>query len=210
MRRHLSLTLERELVAWSQRAGVTLSARQVVVRPTSGLASQTPCPTPPVIAPASTQSLPVGHLQRQVSCPALGWRYFVRAKVSATAELPVARHRLPRDHRISAGDLARAPKELSATSQDWVFDRERLIGQAVRRAIRADQPIRHSQLAPPNLVNLGDEVVIEASSGGFSAVMRGVALDSGGEGDSIRVRNLSSGKVITAYPVAEGKVQTRF
>ncbi len=203
-------TLNRELTQWSQRRGLTLLERQVRVDPTSGLDSQTPCDGPVEIEPPADQALPLGRIQRQVSCPSQGWRYYVRARVSAIAKVPVTRHRLGRGHTITPSDLSQAKRELGVSSQDWVFDRSSLVGQSVRRAIRPDQPIRHSQVTAPNWVSIGDEVIIEAASGGFSAVMKGVALDSGSEGEPVRVRNLSSGVVITAYPVAPGKVQTRF
>ncbi|MBW3162992.1 flagellar basal body P-ring formation chaperone FlgA [Ferrimonas balearica] len=202
--------LNRELSEWSQRHGLVLQQRQVRVDGTAGLASQAPCPTPLRVDPPADQALPLGRIQRQVSCPAEGWRYYIRARVSAVAELPVARHRLARGHTIHASDLTLAKRELGVSSQDWVFARDALVGQSVRRGIRADKPIRHSQVTAPNWVSLGQEVLIEAAGGGFSAVMKGVALDAGSEGQPVRVRNLSSGQVITAYPVAPGKVQTRF
>lgn len=206
----LHTTLDRELTQWSQRRGLTLRQRQIRVEPTSGLNSQQACTVPLVIDPPADQALPLGRIQRQVRCPSLGWRYFVRARVSAMADVPVAKHRLGRGHTITASDLTLAKRELGVSSQDWVFDNGTLVGQSVRRSIRPDQPIRHSQITAPNWVNMGDEVIIEAASGGFSAVMKGVALDSGSEGEPVRVRNLSSGAIITAYPVAPGKVQTRF
>ncbi|MBY6185919.1 flagellar basal body P-ring formation chaperone FlgA [Marinobacter hydrocarbonoclasticus] len=208
--RALTTTLNRELTQWSERRGLTLQQRQVRVDPVSGLKKQQACPTPLVVDPPSDQALPVGRLQRQVSCPALGWRYYVRARVFAVAEIPVPRIRLGRGHTISASDLTHNRRELGVSSQDWVFDASELVGQTVRRAVRADQPIRHSQITSPNWVSVGEEVIIQASGGSFSAVMKGVALDAGAEGDTVRVRNLSSGAVITAYPVAPGKVQTRF
>ena len=56
----------------------------------------------------------------------------------------------------------------------------------------------------------GDEVIIEAVSATFYANMIGIAMDAGKQGDAIRVRNSSSGKIITAYPIAKGRVETRF
>lgn len=62
----------------------------------------------------------------------------------------------------------------------------------------------------PELVSIGDEVIIEAASSTFYAHMTGIAMDAGKQGDAIRVRNSSSGRIITAYPIAKGRVETRF
>lgn len=99
---------------------------------------------------------------------------------------------------------------LTASDQDIITDEKHILGQAVARKIRKNKPIRASNLSAPWLVSIGEEVIIEAASATFYANMLGVAMDAGKQGDAIRVRNTSSGKIITAYPVAKGRVQTRF
>ena len=78
------------------------------------------------------------------------------------------------------------------------------------RKLRRHRVIKAQQLGKPQWVNIGDKVIIEARSNGFYANMAGEALEAGGEGKAIRVRNLSSGKIISAYPIAKGRVATQF
>lgn len=99
---------------------------------------------------------------------------------------------------------------LTASDQDIITDEKHILDQAVARKIRKNKPIRTNNLSAPWLVSIGEEVIIEAASATFYANMLGVAMDAGKQGDAIRVRNTSSGKIITAYPVAKGRVQTRF
>ena len=51
---------------------------------------------------------------------------------------------------------------------------------------------------------------MRAGETGFAATMKGEALEAGGPGDSVKVRNLSSGKVIQTWVVERGIVETRY
>jgi len=62
----------------------------------------------------------------------------------------------------------------------------------------------------PLLGERGDQVLIRVEADGVAASMTGEALQSGSKGEGIRVRNHSSGKVITAWVVERGIVETRF
>lgn len=53
-------------------------------------------------------------------------------------------------------------------------------------------------------------MLIRAGSDGFAATMQGEALEWGGKGDGIKVRNSSSGRVIQAGWSEKGVVETRF
>ena len=62
----------------------------------------------------------------------------------------------------------------------------------------------------PWAIEKNQGVLIRASDGSFSATTRGEALESGAIGDAIKVRNSRSGKVIQAWVVGRGEVETRF
>ncbi|GAA4888704.1 hypothetical protein GCM10023333_22540 [Ferrimonas pelagia] len=169
---------------------------------------QAPCEDE--LAIGSGQGTPLGHIQREVSCPSPRWRGYVRARIEVVAQVPMAVRRISRGQVLSRQDLVMAERRLSLADQDLVFRQSQLIGQSARRGLRPNQPIRHSQIHVPHLVSLGDEVLIRAGQGDFAATMTGTALENGAKGEGIRVRNQSSGRVITAYPISNGIVETRF
>ncbi|WP_275426420.1 flagellar basal body P-ring formation chaperone FlgA [Vibrio variabilis] len=60
------------------------------------------------------------------------------------------------------------------------------------------------------MVEKGNEVVIIAAKGGFNATTKGVALQTGGEGEQIKVQNSQSKKVIRAVVTGLNQVHTQF
>ncbi|MCY1454933.1 flagella basal body P-ring formation protein FlgA [compost metagenome] len=57
------------------------------------------------------------------------------------------------------------------------------------------------------MVSKGDQVVISAMSPAINVRMPGEALSNGAPGEQIRVRNLSSGRVVKARVKGPGQVQ---
>ncbi|WP_119979257.1 flagellar basal body P-ring formation chaperone FlgA [Shewanella algidipiscicola] len=201
-------SIETQLSQWQQQQAIDKVQHKIMIRVPSGADNLEPCPQKITIDPP--QGLPFGRVQRKLSCPSLGWSLYVRAKVTLQAYLPVANRNLQRDEIVTSADLHWKMLPLKASDQDVITQEANLLGQQVTRKLRKNKPIRAAYLEAPRLINVGDEVIIEASSEGFYANMLGVALDVGKEGDAIRVKNSSSGKVITAYVVAKGRVRTQF
>ena len=204
----LTQLLEKELDGWQLQAGVSKVERAVKVRLPSGTSKLKPCPTALIIE--SSGALPLGNVQRRVGCESPRWNLYVRASVQVSARLPVANRTLKRGEHISAADIEWQQVKLSVSDRDLVTELEQIIGQQVVRKLRRHRVIKAQQLGKPQWVNIGDKVIIEARSNGFYANMAGEALEAGGEGKAIRVRNLSSGKIISAYPIAKGRVATQF
>lgn len=59
-------------------------------------------------------------------------------------------------------------------------------------------------------VRKGEVVEVSASEGALSISMKGLALQNGGVGDIVTVRNLESRKDISALVIADNRVQVRF
>lgn len=69
--------------------------------------------------------------------------------------------------------------------------------------------LRRKQLQAPQLVKRGDEVRIVARQDGIEVSNAGEALANGRMGEVIRVRNVGSGKVISARVSAGGEVEAQ-
>ncbi|MCL1050890.1 flagellar basal body P-ring formation chaperone FlgA [Shewanella abyssi] len=200
--------LATELHEWQQQSGLSQLESKLDIKVPSGAKRLARCSSALMIEAA--KSVPLGNVQRKVSCEPMGWSLYVRASVDVRAKLPVANRVLKRGVQISAADIDWKRLKLGAADRDLVTDIEQIIGRQVVRKIRRYKPIKALQLSAPQWVNIGDRVIIEARSNGFYANMPGEALEGGGEGKAIRVKNLSSGKIISAYPIAKGRVATLF
>lgn len=200
--------LTKELAQWQQQADLSQLDANFDIKVPSGAKRLELCPA--AVSVDLGSGIPLGNVQRRVSCDELGWSLFVRAKVSVSVKIPVANRVLKRGEHILAADIDWKLIKLQPSDRDLVTALDEIVGRQVVRKVRRYQPIRAVQLSSPQWVNIGDRVIIEARSNGFYANMPGEALEGGGEGKGIRVRNLSSGKVITAYPIAKGRVATQF
>lgn len=206
--RQMQRSIQVELSRWQGQQAISKLQHKIVIRVPSGAEKLSLCPQ--AITIEAPQGLPFGRVQRKLSCPSQGWSMYVRAKVTLRAYLPVASRNLQRDEIVTRADLHWKMLSLKASDQDVITQEANLLGQQVTRKLRKNKPIRAAYLEAPRLISIGDEVIIEASSDGFYANMLGVAMDIGKEGEAIRVKNSSSGKVITAYVVAKGRVRTQF
>lgn len=67
--------------------------------------------------------------------------------------------------------------------------------------------MRSGQLSNPVLVKRGDAVTMIARVEGIEVSTAGEALDAGGEGTIVRVRNASSGQVVRMRVAGPGTVE---
>ncbi|AQS35330.1 flagella basal body P-ring formation protein FlgA [Shewanella psychrophila] len=200
--------IARELKQWQQQSGVKSLHHEVAIRVPSGAANLEVCSDALTIDGAT--GLAFGNIQRRIECRPQGWSMFVRANVKVRVSIPVANRAMKRGELVSRSDLDWLSITLRSSDRNLATRLDEIVGRQVIRGLRRHKAIQVQSLSAPQWVNIGDKVIIEARSDGFYANMKGEALESGGEGQAIRVKNLSSGKVITAYPTAKGRVATQF
>lgn len=165
-----------------------------------------PCRQPLSVEPVDTRY--PGRMRFTAVCPGTeGWRqeFVVRAEV--TAEVLVAATALPAGRPIAASDLAMERRDIGSTP-DALSEPEAVVGQSSRRSLRPGQVVQKQMLVAPVLVRRGDTVRIVARTGPVEVTTAGEALEAGRGDDSIRVRNIATGKVIRARVTASGTVET--
>ena len=89
-----------------------------------------------------------------------------------------------------------------------VFEtRDAVLGKVARRTLFANQPIPVNGIRDPYAITQGSPVLIVYEAGGLIITARGTALQSGGAGDPVSVRNVSSGAIIIGTARADGSVR---
>ncbi|CAM4237886.1 flagellar basal body P-ring formation chaperone FlgA [Shewanella denitrificans] len=204
----LTAEIAADLKTWQKQQDINELNHKSELRIPSSAKSLPPCVQGLSIEPS--KGLPYGRVQRKLTCSNPSWSLYVRAIVTVTARLPVVNRTLMRSETVSATDLNWRTLTLKPADKDILSREVDIVGQQVVRKLRKNSIIKASYLDAPVLVKLGEPVIIEANSQGFHAKMTGVAMDSGKQGEPIRVKNSRSGKVITAYPISKGRVQTQF
>lgn len=167
-------------------------------------------PTPPCSQPVAVEAADTRSPQRMryvARCPDTpGWRYdyVVRARVSAMvaiAAAPVAANEALTDVQVTI-----ERRDISNIA-DPISNPADAVGQMSRRMLRPGDILRSGQLSSPVLVKRGDAVTMVARRDGIEVSMAGEALDAGGKGIVVRVRNAGSGQVVRMRVAGPGTVE---
>ena len=169
------------------------------------------CKSPLTITARDNRSLPIGHLKRAVSCQdaQTPWRINVTIKSAITLPIVVANSTISRNEAIAPSQL-RIEKQTITRQHDFYTQINQVTGLEATRRIRTGQIIDPATLTYSALIEKGNQVVVIAQKQGFSATIKGVALEQGRKGQQIEVKNISSGKVIKAIVTGLNQVHTQF
>ena len=86
-------------------------------------------------------------------------------------------------------------------------DLEAVIGKEARKAIYPGRPIRKGDIGEPALVERNQIVTLIYSANGLNIETEGRSLARGGEGERLRVMNLSSRSPIPGTVLPNGNIQ---
>lgn len=125
----------------------------------------------------------------------------VETQEAAVVLRPVSRGEVLRESDIT---IERRPK--TEISGEVLRDPEAAIGFAVRQSLQAGQIIRRTDLTKPQLVHRNEPVIMVFEQPGVMLTLRGKALESGAEGDTVNVTNLQSKKTLQGVVTAPGQV----
>lgn len=184
------------------------------VRERGSLIGSTPtqaCAEPLQVRGEQTGEAPLGRQRVTLHCPTQpGWSLDYMAEVELYLPVLFASQALERGQTLEAGQLKRQEAALGKLSRGFYHRAEEVIGLGAKRRIRAGQLLTPALLGEALLVRRGQQVKIQASQDGIAASTLGEALENGQRGAVIRVRNLSSEKVIKAKVMDEGVVSSRY
>jgi flagella basal body P-ring formation protein FlgA len=186
------------------------SAAAGLVEPQFELAVVAARPAPPCAQPVEVEPLETRQPSRMrfaARCPgAAGWKYeyLVRARVSAL--VAVAAGPVAPNEPLTPEQVTLERRDVSALADPVSLPGD-AVGQSSRRTLRAGDILRASQLAAPLLVRRGDQVVMLARRDGIEVSTSGEALDAGGRGALVRVRNSGSGQVVRMRVTGAGTVE---
>lgn len=82
-----------------------------------------------------------------------------------------------------------------------------LAGKTARRMLLPGEPIPMNAVDDPKLVTRGVQTGILFEEGSLSIVGVGIPLQSGTLGETIQVKNIDSGRIITGRVQADGKIR---
>jgi flagella basal body P-ring formation protein FlgA len=173
--------------------------------------SQRPVPFGELVFPRSGLQLPYGIQQEAM------WRGFVRhsggdfpvwAKVRVIAKVTriVAIANIPSGKPVQRNQVRVENCEDSLLDETTARSLDEVIGYLPKSVLRAEFPIRKTQLAPPPDVEKGELVNVQVFAGAAHLVVKAKAQADGFKGSIILMHNLSSGKDFPAMVVGKNRV----
>lgn len=134
----------------------------------------------------------------------------VRVRIEVLHEFVVSANSLGRNAILSADDLSVQSKWVRAIPLNVIHSTDDVIGKALASTVRPGMSITRNMLRDIPAVQRGKRVQVVLDNGMMTMVMNGLAEEDGAEDAMVRVRNLSSNKVIYARVVGQGRVQIDF
>ena len=128
------------------------------------------------------------------------------AQVRLFRQVVVAQRPLARGAILEAQDIDWRERDVGTLTQGYLTEPEQALGSKLTRPVSIDQVLTPNHLERAPVVRKGDHVVISAGGASLSVRMPGEALQDGAIGEQVRVRNLSSQRIIKARISGPGQV----
>ncbi|TYC58635.1 flagellar basal body P-ring formation protein FlgA [Rhodobacterales bacterium] len=131
-----------------------------------------------------------------------------KAALAGGLDLPVPRQTIHPGAEISHQDLierrfpSRTAQQFSVHTQ-----RQALVGMVARRTLLPGQPIPVNAIEKQVLVRRGEPARLVFREQGLTIIMQVEALQNGGAGNFVRVRNVDSGLVVSGRVQEDGTIR---
>lgn len=170
-----------------------------------------PCPQPLQVETQQQPSSVLGRQRIALTCSVQpDSSITVTAQATVFIKAVVATRVLEREEPITEGMLALQEIPVGKQERTFYSRLDQVAGLSAKRRIRTHQTITQDMLASPWLVRRGERVLMQARHGVIQANTEGEALADGRKDDVIRVKNVTSGKVIEAQVTGIGVVSSTF
>jgi flagellar basal body P-ring formation protein FlgA len=133
----------------------------------------------------------------------------ITGHVSIKRNVPILARRLEGGTVIGAGDLDWIEVPEERITADVVTEPDQLIGREVRRDAHEGEILRSRDIIPPRLVLRGSLVTMKIETPYILVTAQGKAEQDGAKGETIRVMNTQSNRVVEGIVTAPGIVEIR-
>lgn len=135
------------------------------------------------------------------------WSIYVGSTISLELPVVALRSELPRRHIIRESDLMIMQRDIYSLRDGYTTHLDNIVGQELKRALRAGDVVYSFHLQAPDIVKKGDRVTLIAKRGGLSVMSHGIAMASASKGERVRVENQRSARIIQGKVIGPGTVE---
>ena len=134
----------------------------------------------------------------------------VSARIDLFETVLTVQQDLSRGHMIQPSDVVATRVAASKMPADAVTRPELIVGAQLQRRVRPGDPLRQAWLKVPPVIKRGDRVRVVARRGSIRLTTVGQAMNSAARSAFVRVRNLSSKKIVSGRAMGPGLVEMEF
>jgi flagella basal body P-ring formation protein FlgA len=138
------------------------------------------------------------------------WSLYVPVRVLDMQTVIVAARNLPAGGLIDESDLGIETRDVTRLQGDYFNDIDQLVGKQLAHPLSAGQVMATRHIRVPNAIKRGQRVTLLANQNGFEVRMSGTAMDDAGVGERIRVKNLTSSRVVEGVVNEDGSIVVIF
>ena len=126
------------------------------------------------------------------------WKLYVPVRRVIFQEVIVAARPLTRGSILTPDDIILTEYDTSRLPKGYILKDKHAVGQKLRRAVKAGDPITPGLLDTPVMVKRGQKVSLVAQSGALTVRMAGIAKADGILGQIIEFENQNSKRLVQA------------
>lgn len=138
------------------------------------------------------------------------WSLYVPIRISILKTVYIARRALMKGEHISGHDMYQAEIDVHKLKNGYFEDIDELVGQVCKQNIAINTPFNPHNIELPKVVRKGEKVSIVTNNNNLMVSMDGIAISDGSMGETIKVKNLVSKKIIEAQIAGEKQVTVVF
>lgn len=153
-----------------------------------------------------TRDQRLGRFEARLTLPDASENWLVTGSILETREIAVPVSDIERGEPLQAKDFIITKRAAAQVGSDVIAPVADLVGMIPRRALRAGEPVRAADIAKPILVEKNQLVMVVYNSKGFSLTMRGRANSNGTMGETIKVQNPQSKRIVDGVVTGYGQV----
>jgi len=138
------------------------------------------------------------------------WTIYSTVLVKSFKKVLVLSKQLNRHDTISAAHLSAETRDVATLQQGYLVAPADVLDKQAPRSLSAGTVLTRNHYAEPTLIKRGERVSIQSGRAGLLITSKGVAMMNGAQGQQIRVKNVSSQRVIQATVTRPGVVTVYF
>ncbi|MCL9685608.1 flagellar basal body P-ring formation chaperone FlgA [Legionella maioricensis] len=135
------------------------------------------------------------------------WVLYVPITITVLKTVLVSKNMLVKGTQVKEEDIYQTEMDTQRLKLGYFTEKNELIGLVCKHDIAADSPFNPYNIELAKLIHKGEEVTIVANNNNLTVSMPGIALNEGALGDTVKVKNRTSKRIIEAQVAGEKRVK---